>query len=118
MSPKKKPSSSLKNEKTIELDFWSLGEKTFGSWPLTTDLGLISKKVERLGSTDYGGTNLVQPFEGRGAFQRNGQLDKSHSRIPLNNGEAIIPPKERDDCQGDKKNGYPSLSFGNQSEKA
>src|SRR3990172_1328159 len=38
------------------------GDETFGSWPLTSDLKLISKKVSRLGSTFYGGTDLAKPF--------------------------------------------------------
>jgi Ca-activated chloride channel family protein len=73
------------------------GDKTFGSWPLTRDLGLISKKVERLGSTFYGGTNLAQPF--LKAVDHFREMGQSTSRILifLSDGEATIPAmmKER-----------------------
>ena len=72
------------------------GDKTFGSWPLTTDLGLISKKVKRLGSTYYGGTNLVQPF--LKAVEHFREMGQSTSRILvfLSDGEANIPPEKKE----------------------
>jgi len=73
------------------------GDETFGSWPLTRDLGLISKKVGRLGSTFYGGTNLGQPFIK--AIDHFKEMGQSTSRILvfLSDGEATIPAmmKER-----------------------
>lgn len=73
------------------------GDETFGSWPLTRDLGLISKKVGRLGSAFYGGTNLGQPF--LKAMDHFREMGQSASRILvfLSDGEATIPAvmKER-----------------------
>ncbi len=73
------------------------GDETFGSWPLTRDLGLISKKVGRLGSAFYGGTNLGQPF--LKAMDHFREMGQSTSRILvfLSDGEATIPAvmKER-----------------------
>ncbi len=73
------------------------GDETFGSWPLTRDLGLVSKKVGRLGSTFYGGTNLGQPF--LKAMDHFREMGQSASRILvfLSDGEATIPAtmKER-----------------------
>jgi Ca-activated chloride channel family protein len=73
------------------------GDETFGSWPLTRDLGLVSKKVGRLGSTFYGGTNLGQPFIK--AIDHFREMGQSTSRILvfLSDGEATIPAmmKER-----------------------
>jgi Ca-activated chloride channel family protein len=67
------------------------GDETFGSWPLTRDLGLISKKVDRLGSTFYGGTNLEQPFlKTMDHFREMGQ-STSRILVFLSDGEAIIP---------------------------
>jgi Ca-activated chloride channel family protein len=67
------------------------GDKTFGSWPLTRDLGLISKKVERLGSAFYGGTNLGQPLvKAMDHFREMGQ-STSRILIFLSDGEARIP---------------------------
>jgi Ca-activated chloride channel family protein len=67
------------------------GDETFGSWPLTSDLALISKKVGRLGSTFYGGTNLGQPF--LKAMDHFREMGQSTSRILvfLSDGEAAIP---------------------------
>jgi hypothetical protein len=90
MPPKRRPISSFKNEAVF-------GDETFGSWPLTRDLGLISKKVGRLGSTFYGGTNLGQPFIK--AIDHFREMGQSTSRILifLSDGEATIPAmmKER-----------------------
>jgi Ca-activated chloride channel family protein len=67
------------------------GDETFGSWPLTRDLGLVSKKVGRLGSTFYGGTNLGQPF--LKAMDHFREMGQSTIRILvfLSDGEARIP---------------------------
>ena len=69
------------------------GDKTFGSWPLTRDLDLISKKVSRLGAAFYGGTNLWQPF--LKAMEHFRQMGQSSNRILvfLSDGEAMIPDK-------------------------
>lgn len=67
------------------------GDETFGSWPLTRDLGLVSKKVERLGSAFYGGTNLGQPFlKAMDHFREMGQ-STSRVLVFLSDGEATIP---------------------------
>lgn len=67
------------------------GDETFGSWPLTRDLDLISKKVDRLGSTFYGGTNLGKPF--LKAMEHFSKMGQSASRILvfLSDGQAVIP---------------------------
>jgi len=73
------------------------GDETFGSWPLTKDLKLISKKVGRLGSTFYGGTNLSKPFmKAIDHFREMGQSEK-RILVYLSDGEAVIPPKVKED---------------------
>jgi Ca-activated chloride channel family protein len=68
------------------------GDETFGSWPLTRDLKLILKKVGRLGSTFYGGTELAKPF--MKAMDHFREMGQSENRILvyLSDGEAVIPP--------------------------
>jgi Ca-activated chloride channel family protein len=72
------------------------GDETFGSWPLTRDLGVISKKVARLGSTFYGGTNLAQPLVT--AMEHFREMGQSASRILvfLSDGEAAISGKDKE----------------------
>ena len=71
------------------------GDETFGSWPLTRDLKLILKKVGRLGSTFYGGTELVKPF--MKAMDHFREMGQSGNRVLvyLSDGEAAIPPEAR-----------------------
>lgn len=38
------------------------GDEVFGAWPLTTDLVMVEKKLEKLGRQFLGGTNLEKPF--------------------------------------------------------
>jgi Ca-activated chloride channel family protein len=72
------------------------GDETFGSWPLTRDLGLILKKVDRLGSTFYGGTNLVQPFiKAMDHFRDMGQ-SASRILVFLSDGESVISGKMKE----------------------
>ena len=72
------------------------GDETFGSWPLTRDLGIISKKVRRLGSVFYGGTNLAQPLVA--AMEHFREMGQSTSRILvfLSDGEAAISTKDKE----------------------
>jgi len=72
------------------------GDETFGSWPLTRDLALILKKLDRLGSTFYGGTNLVKPFVKAIAHFR--EMGQSTSRVLvfLSDGEAKIPKEMKE----------------------
>ncbi len=73
------------------------GDNTFGSWPLTRDLELIVKKVDRLGSTFYGGTDLAQPFlKSLSHFREMGQSE-SRVLVYLSDGKGRIPDylKER-----------------------
>jgi Ca-activated chloride channel family protein len=72
------------------------GDETFGSWPMTRDLDLISKKVERLGSTFYGGTNLGKPF--LKAIEHFSEMGQSASRILvfLSDGQAMIPEMKKE----------------------
>lgn len=73
------------------------GDNTFGSWPLTRDLELILKKVDRLGSTFYGGTDLAQPFfKSLSHFREMGQSE-SRVLVYLSDGKGRIPDylKER-----------------------
>ena len=73
------------------------GDETFGSWPLTRDLKLISKKVGRLGSTFYGGTELAKPFmKAIDHFREMGQSEK-RILVYLSDGEAVIPPKVKEE---------------------
>ena len=82
------------------------GDNTFGSWPLTRDLKLILKKVSRLGSTFYGGTDLAQPFlKALSHFREMGQsesrvlvyLSDGKGRIPENTKEKIIAEMKKTD---------------------
>jgi Ca-activated chloride channel family protein len=67
------------------------GDDTFGSWPLTRDLDLILKKVGRLGSTFYGGTDLAQPFlKALSHFRDMGQSE-SRVLVYLSDGKGRIP---------------------------
>jgi Ca-activated chloride channel family protein len=73
------------------------GDETFGSWPLTRDLKLISKKVSRLGSTFYGGTDLAKPFlKAMDHFREMGQ-SQNRVLVYLSDGEAVIPPKVKEE---------------------
>ncbi len=71
------------------------GDETFGSWPLTKDLELISKKVSRLGMTFYGGTNLAEPFVRTVEHFR--EMGQSTNRILvfLSDGEARIDDRRK-----------------------
>lgn len=86
----------IQKRKNDRIGLLVFGDKTFGSWPLTRDLDLISKKVSRLGSVFYGGTNLWQPF--LKAMEHFRQMGQSTSRILvyLSDGEAMIPDKMRE----------------------
>ncbi len=86
----------IQKRKNDRIGLLVFGDKTFGSWPLTRDLGLILKKVRRLGSAFYGGTNLWQPF--LKALEHFRQMGQSESRILvfLSDGEATIPAKIRE----------------------
>jgi len=79
------------------------GDETFGSWPLTRDLGIISKKVARLGSAFYGGTNLAQPL--MKAMEHFREMGQSASRILvfLSDGEAAISSKMKEMIIGEMK---------------
>ncbi len=81
----------IQKRKNDRIGLLVFGDETFGSWPLTRDLDLIVKKVGRLGSTFYGGTNLVQPFlKAMGHFREMGQ-SSSRILVFLSDGEAAIP---------------------------
>lgn len=68
------------------------GDETFGSWPLTRDLKLILKKVDRLGSTFFGGTDLAKPFmKATDHFREMGQSE-NRILVYLSDGEATILP--------------------------
>ena len=86
----------IQKRKNDRIGLLVFGDETFGSWPLTRDLGLISKKVARLGSAFYGGTNLVQPF--MKAIEHFREMGQSTSRILvfLSDGEAAIPAKMKE----------------------
>jgi Ca-activated chloride channel family protein len=73
------------------------GDETFGSWPLTADLKLILKKVDRLGSTFYGGTNLAKPFvKAMDHFREMGQSE-NRILVYLSDGEASIHREVREE---------------------
>ena len=79
------------------------GDNTFGSWPLTRDLSLILKKVNRLGSTFYGGTDLAQPFlKALSHFREMGQSE-SRVLVYLSDGKGRIPEKIKERIITDMK---------------
>ncbi len=83
----------IERRKTDRIGLLVFGDETFGSWPLTRDLKLISKKVSRLGSTFYGGTDLAKPF--MKAMHHFREMGQSENRVLvyLSDGEAVIPSK-------------------------
>ena len=83
----------IERRETDRIGLLVFGDETFGSWPLTRDLKLILKKVGRLGSTFYGGTDLAKPF--MKAIDHFREMGQSENRILvyLSDGEAVIPPK-------------------------
>jgi Ca-activated chloride channel family protein len=87
----------IERRKTDRIGLLVFGDETFGSWPLTRDLKLISKKVSRLGSTFYGGTDLAKPFTK--AMDHFREMGQSGNRVLvyLSDGEAVIPPKVKGD---------------------
>ena len=86
----------IQKRKNDRIGLLVFGDETFGSWPLTRDLGLISKKVARLGSAFYGGTNLWQPF--LKAMDHFREMGQSANRILvfLSDGQATIPDKMKE----------------------
>jgi Ca-activated chloride channel family protein len=87
----------IESRETDRIGLLVFGDETFGSWPLTRDLKLISKKVDRLGSTFYGGTDLTKPFlKAMDHFLEKGQSEK---RILLfvSDGEATIFPRDKEE---------------------
>lgn len=86
----------IEKRETDRIGLLVFGDETFGSWPLTTDLKLILKKVGRLGSTFYGGTDLAKPFmKAIDHFREMGQSEK-RILVYLSDGEAVIPPKVKE----------------------
>lgn len=93
---KKAARQFVQKRKNDRIGLLVFGDETFGSWPLTRDLGLILKKVNRLGSTFYGGTNLVQPFiEAMDHFRDMGQ-SASRILVFLSDGESVISGKMKE----------------------
>ena len=83
----------IEGRKTDRIGLLVFGDETFGSWPLTGDLKLISKKVSLLGSSFYGGTDLAKPFlKAMGHFREMGQ-SANRVLVYLSDGEAVIPSK-------------------------
>jgi len=81
----------IEKRKTDRIGLLVFGDETFGSWPLTKDLKLMLKKVGRLGSSFYGGTDLTKPF--MKAMDHFREMGQSENRILvyLSDGEAAIP---------------------------
>jgi len=93
---KKAARQFVQKRKNDRIGLLVFGDETFGSWPLTRDLGLILKKVDRLGSTFYGGTNLVQPFiKAMDHFRDMGQ-SASRILVFLSDGESVISGKMKE----------------------
>lgn len=83
----------IEKRETDRIGLLVFGDETFGSWPLTRDLKLILKKVGRLGSIFYGGTDLAKPFmKAMDHFREMGQSEK-RVLVYLSDGEAVIPSK-------------------------
>jgi Ca-activated chloride channel family protein len=87
----------IEKRKTDRIGLLVFGDETFGSWPLTSDLKLILKKVGRLGSNFYGGTNLAKPFiKAMNHFREMGQSE-NRILVYLSDGEAAIPSKMKEE---------------------
>ena len=87
----------VEKRKTDRIGLLVFGDETFGSWPLTRDLKLILKKVDRLGSSFYGGTDLAKPFvKAMDHFREMGQSE-NRILVYLTDGEAAIPPKVKEE---------------------
>jgi Ca-activated chloride channel family protein len=87
----------IEKRKTDRIGLLVFGDETFGSWPLTRDIKLILKKVGRLGSSFYGGTNLSKPFmKAMDHFMEMGQSE-NRILIYLSDGEAGIPSKVKEE---------------------
>lgn len=87
----------IEKRKTDRIGLLVFGDETFGSWPLTRDLKLILKKVGRLGSSFYGGTDLAKPFvKAMDHFREMGQSE-NRILVYLSDGEATILPKAREE---------------------
>ena len=85
----------IEKRETDRIGLLVFGDETFGSWPLTRDLKLMLKKVGRLGSSFYGGTNLEKPFlKAIDHFREMGQSEK-RILVYLSDGEAAIPLQAR-----------------------
>jgi Ca-activated chloride channel family protein len=93
---KKAARQFVQKRKNDRIGLLVFGDETFGSWPLTRDLDLILKKVDRLGSTFYGGTNLVQPLVK--AMDHFRDMGQSASRILvfLSDGESVISSRMKE----------------------
>jgi Ca-activated chloride channel family protein len=86
----------IESRETDRIGLLVFGDETFGSWPLTRDLELITKKVNRLGSAFYGGTNLTKPLlKAVDHFREMGQSEK-RILVFVSDGEATIPPWEKE----------------------
>jgi Ca-activated chloride channel family protein len=93
---KKAARQFIEKRKNDRMGLLVFGDEAFGSWPLTRDLGLIVKKVDRLGSTFYGGTNLVDPFiEAMDHFREMGQSE-TRILVFLSDGESVISPQMKE----------------------
>lgn len=87
---KKAARQFIERRKSDRMGLLVFGDEAFGSWPLTRDLGIIVKKLDRLGTTFYGGTNLVHPFiEAMDHFREMGQ-SASRILVFLSDGESVI----------------------------
>lgn len=81
-----------KNDRVALMVF---GDETYGVWPLTTDMGLLSRALSRLGGRYYGGTNLVKPLES--AVKHFEEMGRSKEKVVilLSDGDAPIPASSR-----------------------
>lgn len=87
----------IESRKTDRIGLLVFGDETFGSWPLTRDLKMISKKVSRLGSSFYGGTDLAKPFmRAMNHFREMGQSEK-RILVYLSDGQAKIFPSVKEE---------------------
>lgn len=87
----------IESRKTDRIGLLVFGDETFGSWPLTRDLKMISKKVSRLGSSFYGGTDLAKPFmRAMNHFREMGQSEK-RILVYLSDGQAKILPSVKEE---------------------
>lgn len=88
----------VKPRKGDRVALFVFDEETYGSWPLSSDLGIIQEKIRAL-EPNLSGTDLAKPFEKALAhFQDSGQ-SSAKALILVTDGDAPIPAQLRQEIQ-------------------